>query len=565
MFLKELLIHEEETLIRRIEFKKGLNLIIDETQSKDTKESGNNVGKTTVLRLVNFCFGSDGSNIYKDPEFKNKTNVEVEKFLTERNIIITLILKENLDREASKEIKIRRNFLSRSKKILEINGQKQTAKGYLQTLKQEIFISGHEKPTIKQIVAKNIRDEKNRLVNTVNVLNQYTKIEEYEALYLFWLGVEPNSNARKQELLKDHTQETNMLSRIEKSVSVAQIDQALLVINRNISVLNEKKSKLNVNENYEQDLDSLNKTKQRMNEISTLVSSLEMRKNLINESKRELEKEISHISADEVRELYSEAQKLIPEIQKSFEETIQFHNKMIENKLEFITKEIPAIESQLTESSSELTDLISQETELTEKLKNSDLLEDLQKIVSELSTSHERKGELEEKKRLWVQSSSRIKKIEIELEGINKGIYSKDDLITSRVAELNKHFSEISSKLYGEQFIVSPEKHEKGYQLSISSLSGNLGTGKKKGQIAAFDLAYIRFADEQGIKCLHFIMQDQIENVHENQINNILLDVVNKTNCQYIVPILRDKLPKAISAETYNVTNLSQSDKLFRL
>jgi uncharacterized protein YydD (DUF2326 family) len=565
MFLKELLIHEEESLIRKIEFKKGLNLIIDETKSRNTKESGNNVGKTTVLRLVNFCFGSDGSNIYKDTEFRNKTNVEVEKFLTERNIIITLILKENLDREDSKEVTIRRNFLSRSKKILEINGEKQTIKGFLKTLKQKVFMSGHEKPTIKQIVAKNIRDEKNRVVNTVNVLNHYTTIAEYEALFLFWLGVEPDSSARKQELLKDHTQETNMLNRIEKSVSVAQVDQSLLVINRNIEKLNEKKSKLNVNENYEEDLESLNKTKQRMNELSTLVSTLEMRKSLIIESKSELEKEISHISADEIHALYSEAKKLIPELQKSFEETIQFHNKMIESKLDFITKEAPAIDAKLTKSNSELSSLITHETELAERLKSSDLLEDLQKIVTDLVTSHERKGELEEKKRLWVQSSSRIEQIEAELSSINKGIYSKDDLITSRVAGLNKHFSEISSELYGEQFIVSPEKHEKGYQLSISSLSGNLGTGKKKGQIAAFDLAYIRFADEQGIRCLHFIMQDQIENIHENQINNILLDVVNKTNCQYIVPVLRDKLPKAINADTYKITALSQSDKLFRI
>ena len=41
MFLKELHIHNDETLIREIKFHKGINLIIDETKTTDRKESGN--------------------------------------------------------------------------------------------------------------------------------------------------------------------------------------------------------------------------------------------------------------------------------------------------------------------------------------------------------------------------------------------------------------------------------------------------------------------------------------------------------------------------------------------
>lgn len=565
MFLKELSIHEDKDLIRKIEFRKGLNLIIDETQSSNEKESGNNVGKTTVLRLVNYCFGTKGTNIYVDPEFKNKSNEEVEKFLTERNIIITLVLKDDLDIESSREVTIRRNFLQRSQKILEINGEKQKQKDFLLKLKEQVFLSSREKPTIKQIVAKNIRDEKNRVVNTVKVLDQYTKIEEYEALYLFWLGIEPDSNARKQELIKDKTSETNLLDKIKKSISIAQIDQSLLVINRNIQELTTRKESLNVNENYEDDLENLNKTKQEINELSTRISSLQMRKSLIDESRKELEKDISKVNVEDVKNLYSEAKRLIPDLQKSFEETVNFHNRMINNKLDFIIKEIPVIEEQLNKDNRKISELLITESNLKEKLQNSDLMEDLQEIISKLNKAHEKKGEMEEKKRIWLQTTTKLEEIEEELNDINEGIYSKDDLIYSRVAALNEHFTDMSQKLYGEQFIISPEKHEKGYQLTISSLSGNLGTGKKKGQIAAFDLAYIKFADEQGIRCFHFVMQDQIENVHENQINSLLLDIVNNVNCQYIIPVLRDKLPDSIDAELYKVISLSQSDKLFRI
>src|ERR1700677_547483 len=122
MFLKILKIEIGSKVIREIHFRKGLNLIIDETKTDKPQESGNNVGKTTVLRLIDFCLGGDGVNVYKDPEFKEKTNSQIESFLKSNDIIITLILKDDLEIESSEEIVIRKNFLIRKQKIQEING-----------------------------------------------------------------------------------------------------------------------------------------------------------------------------------------------------------------------------------------------------------------------------------------------------------------------------------------------------------------------------------------------------------------------------------------------------------
>ena len=57
MFLKSLSIinNGESSVIREIKFHKGVNLILDETSSADKTESGNNVGKTTVFRLIDFA------------------------------------------------------------------------------------------------------------------------------------------------------------------------------------------------------------------------------------------------------------------------------------------------------------------------------------------------------------------------------------------------------------------------------------------------------------------------------------------------------------------------------
>lgn len=565
MFLKKLTINNGPTLIRDILFHKGLNLIVDETKTSDRRESGNNVGKTTVLRLIHYCFGSDGKNIYKDPEFKDKANTKIERFLKDNNIVISMMLKEDLESTKSREIVVRRNFLSRSDKILEINGEKQAVDEFPKKLKELIFRSTLEKPTLKQIIAKNIRDEKNRIANTLKVLNPYTTIEEYESLFLFWLGIEVDTNARKQELLRNQTTENNLLNRLKREASLSQIEQSLIVVNRTIDELTEKKNSFDVNENYEKELGKLNQVKLRINERSTFVSSLELRRELIVESKAELENEVSSVNRQRIRALYKEAKLLIPELQKSFEDTIMFHNQMIQMKVEYITKEIPTLESELVGTKREVSELLAQEKKLAQKLKKSGVMEELQRVVSDLNQAFEKKGTLEEQKRLWELSVEKLDAIDKELKKINAGIDSKEDLIQERIAEFNKHFSKMSSELYGEHFVLSSDKHERGYQLKISSLSGNLGTGKKKGQIAAFDLAYIQFADSQGIECLHFVLQDQIENVHDNQINSLLTEIVSGVNCQYILPVLRDKLPADIDVDQYEIISLSQSDKLFRL
>ena len=565
MFLKKLTIKNGPTLIRNIPFHKGLNLIVDETRTIDRRESGNNVGKTTVLRLIDYCFGSDGKNIYKDPEFKDKTNTQIERFLKNNNIVISMTLKEDLESANSREIVVRRNFLSRSNKILEINGEKQTAKEFPRNLKELIFKSTHEKPKLRQIIAKNIRDERNRVANTLKVLSPYTTIEEYESLFLFWLGIEVDTNARKQQLIRDQTTENNLLNRLKREASLSQIEQSLIVVNRTIDELAEKKDSFDVNENYEKELEELNQIKLQINERSTSLSTLELRRDLIVESEAELENEVSSVDGQRIRALYKEAKLLIPELQKSFEDAIVFHNQMIQNKVEYITKEIPILESKLVAAKREVSEFLSQEKKLARKLKKSGVVEELQRVVSDLNKAFEKKGILEEQKRLWEFSIAKLVAIDKELTKINAGIDSKDDLIQERIAEFNKYFAKMSSKLYGELFVLSSDKHERGYELKISSLSGNLGTGKKKGQIAAFDLAYIQFADAQGVECLHFVLQDQIENIHDNQINSLLTEIVAGVNCQYILPVLRDKLPADIDIDQYEVVSLSQSDKLFRL
>jgi uncharacterized protein YydD (DUF2326 family) len=560
MFLDKIKIENNAGLIREIVFHKGLNLIVDE----DVKITGNNVGKTTLLRLVDFCLGSDGKNIYKDPEFKGQDNTLIENFLKETEVIITLTIVDDLEIK-SEIITIRKNFLQYSKKIQQLNEEDiSNNKEFDKKLKDLIFHSNVEKPTFKQIVSKNIRDEKSKLLNIVKVLHPTTRPEEYEALFLFWLGINTDTHNQKELLSKELTREESFQKRLKKEGELSLIEQQLEIVNSKIEELQKRKSNFNFNEKFEAQIEELNNTKMALSKLSTEVSRLNMRRELILESKVELEKERAKIDVNQIETLYKKASKLIPNLQVSFEETVRFHNNLLDEKIKYLEVELPTITENLKTFLKDVSTLRKREKELSEYVSASDYSDDYDKILIELNSFFERKGNLEERKKFWFTSNEKLNRINEELQTINSEINSKDNIIQKRITLFNKYFTKVSNQLYGEEYLLSSQKNERGYDLIVTNMEGNPSTGKKKGQIAAFDFAYILFAEQIELNIIHFIMHDQLENMHGNQLSTILIDLANSINCQFILPIVRDKIPSDIDIEKYVILRLSENNKLFK-
>lgn len=566
MFLKRLIIENKTGIIRDIPFKKGINLIVDETPEGNPQQTtGNNVGKTTVLRLIDYCLGSKGENIYKDIEFSKQPNTNIENFLLETEVLITIELTTDITDKNSDQITIQRNFLKRNKKIQRINNTDYLDdKKFDLELKRLIFKTGVAKPTFRQIISKNIRLDKDRMDKIVRVLGSFVGNEVYEALYLFWLGIMTEHAQEKHRLTGEKKNEHKFRARLKKEGELSLIEQKLAFHNDKLLALEKQKENFNLNENYEEDLEKLNQVKYNLNKISTQISQLEVRKDLIYESKVQLEHEYTHINNEKIKNLYDSANALIPDIQTTFEETLKFHNELIAEKLDYITKELPDLEDKLKTLQSDLVKLCNKEKSLIDKIRKSNVIADLEKIVTELNIQFERKGNLEEQKRLWDFSNAKLKRIENDLNLTNQHINANDELIKQRVTQFNKYFTKLSVILYDENYILSPIKKEDGYDLMVINIEANPSTGKKKGQIAAFDFAYIQFADDFDIQCLHFILHDQLENMHDNQLNT-LVNVANNINGQYIVPILRDKIPANIDISQIEILSLSQNNKLFKL
>ncbi|PEI78876.1 hypothetical protein CN905_11860 [Bacillus wiedmannii] len=551
-------------------FHKGINLIVDETVSVTNKETGNNVGKTTVLKLIDFCLGADPKIIYIDDE--NKKEIEtVKNYLVDSQVLVTLILKQDLDIETSNELLIERNFQNRTKKVMKINGEnltKNNGKDFENELDRLIIGERQtNKPTFREIIAHSIRYNDDRINKTLKVLSVYTSLAQYETLYLYLFGI---SIEDRSKILKKISTEKEFKKRIEKNQSKNELELSLALINDTISRLERKKNTLNINHNYEKDLINLNNTKYQISNISSQITELSLRKEIIIEAEEELKANKSDIDLQQLKRIYNQASENMLEIQKTFEELVNYHNKMLVEKIRFITQDIPGIESEIATLNSSLKSLLSKEKELATKIAKSDTFKDLENIITELNENYRRKGEIDNSISQIDDVDNKVAILEEELHEIDQGVFSEKfkERIKEQLVKFNKIFSKVSDDLYGEKYGISFDiKVDKKTGKSIyifDSFNANSSSGKKQGEILCFDLAYILFADNEDIPVLHFILNDKKELMHGNQLIKVK-DFIKDKNVQLIFSILEDKLPTELNNEKDIIIRLSQKEKLFKI
>lgn len=570
MYIKHLKIEGKVGIIREIEFYKGLNLIVDNTPSTNSKTTGNNVGKTTVLKLIDYCLGATGNIIYTDQENKSKVYDEVKEFLMNEEVIITLILTDDLNNENSKTIVIERNFLQRKKAIRKINGKDVKDKDFDCELSKLLLPNKTiDKPTFRQTISHNIRYKDESINNTLKTLGTFVSDIEYEAIYLFLLGCSFDHGAKKVLLTSKLKKEEVFKERLEKSESKTTYLLALDLVNEEIEILNQKKSLFNINENLERDLEQLNIIKYKINKLSSVISKLDIRKTLIEDSKKELEQSTSHIDINQLKNLYNDASINVTGIQKTFEDLVMYHNNMVIEKVKFISKELPSLNEKIVESRNELSILIKEEKELVNKVSKGDSFEELENIIVELNNKYRMKGEYESIIAQLDDVEKNIKELNDEIKKIDENLFSIDfkDHLKEQIHKFNKLFSSISQELYGESYILTYaiENNKAGQTFyKFSAFNANMSSGKKQGEIICFDLAYILFADEEKIDCLHFLLNDKKELMHDHQMIKVV-DFIKDKNIQLVISILKDKLPKKVLEQSHTILELSQEQKLLKI
>lgn len=570
MLIEKLIVRKTKPtieVIREIPFNlKGLSLIVDNT-SDQAEDSGNNVGKTTAIKIIDLCLGAKSvRSLYYDTDTKSE-NREIKEFLKENKVEAELILLQKKS-SGNKRISIVRQLFDRGKRI--IDDKEYTKEEFWEELKIILFDLKEPYPTLRQLIPKFVRVNDSTAESMIKFISN-TSNDTYDTIYLFLFNILKNDLLSEKDILATKLKSCeDKLKMYEKDVNITSLDslrQRKQLVDKELNVFLKKRKEFDYMETYKEELEKKRTLTTRINELEEIVQLLEFDIKSIYKSISKLKGEKSNVDLNRLKYLYNEAKAYIDNLEKTYDEVVNFHNTMIQNRIDFITSQLDSKNSELEKAIEERNLLLEQKKDLTIDMLDEGLLEELNVLSTKIEKLNVEKGEINQAIKILEGVEAEKGDILTQMQDINKQMDS--DNITQRISVFNQYFSEYCRKLYGEQYLFvynNKWKEQKKFPVSLDSFRGNVGTGMKKGVIVAFDLAYMKFAEEIGINAPQFVIHDKLENTHINQLKTIF-ELCKEIDGQYIIPILRERVSKvdADLIEQAKVLELSSDDKFFKM
>lgn len=572
MYLKQLIVTKNTgEIIRDIPFKMGLNLILGDS---DETGSSNSLGKTTLVRCINFCLAGKVEEFYVDSESKKIENTIIKNYLLNNQLIFELTLGKNIDQKSVLDVKISRQIIfnyedDKIEIINKINNNEYSNERFQETLKLKLFGLDLNKPTFRNIITKFVRRTDIEVNNILKYLNVYTTNIDYTTLRFFLFGFSnPEIIERKQSLEKEFSK-IGKQHKALKAVIPEGIQQKIDLLQTELSEKENLRDSFQIEQEYNIDENELAQIEIKITNLDKTLTSLNSDKLILVQRLENIRQNEFKENPQNIKYLYEEAKLLNIDIQKKFEDTINFHNNMLKNEENYLLKRIEKLNINismydqqwinLTGSYNLVLDKLSKQGALAEYTK---LNENIVKITADISNN----------KALLVQLDLlNTQKVEIQKQITNISSEIKDKIDTFQKINIhifNTYFSKYSEKLYNEKWYVSFDPDGESFKFDVKAFESNAGSGKKQTLVAAFDIAYIAFIQDTQINLPYprFATQDKIEVIDISELDQ-LSQLVLKANGQLIAPIIQDKF-KNFKEEDFLekvILRLSPSNKFFQI
>lgn len=566
MFIKSLSIFESqptERRIRTVPFKRGANFIVDGTNS--TK--GNGIGKTTVLRVIDVCLGAkDRKYIYIDEEL-GITNTKLRDYINESKVYAELILVSNIDSpDTGERYAFKVDLFERGHRY--VNGEKYNEKDYWSELNKILFDNNSNTPSFRQLIGMFVRiklkDDNNRFLK---YLDNFSSNADYENIYSFlfrWsdqaIG-ESKLNLRKK--VSSLTNNINQLTSINGIKSINALEQKIIELEKEAQAVRRKIGNIiNADElkKNEQDISYVRENYSRIaNEIDQLRFKLSRITGILDEAKVQTDKSID---LTVLKNLYEDTVHNFSDINKTFDDLLKFNEKLLTNKVAFFEKQKVEISKRLTTLETERQGLFRNYRDVVLLIKDSDVAGYVQ-LQSQLEDKINNIGRYQKIVELYNDLIEARNTAAQELENLEK--LPKVDP-KSLLSKFNDFFKPYSNAINHEAYLLYKTDKPDSFPLALeNSAESGLSTGTKKSAIAAFDLAYQSYAEEEKITRPHFIVHDVIETIDSVGLSSTV-KIARDVGCQYIVAVLREKIERNSEVQQSDIRlTLTKTDRFFKI
>lgn len=547
--------------IRRIEFLlKGTNFIVDST-SPELRDSGNSIGKSTVARIIDYCLGGKTvSALYTDAETKNK-DINIEEYLNKNKVeaILEILSEDNSAAQLCCSL-----FPKGYRKI---NDKKYTYDDYVVQLNKLVFGLKENKPTFRQLISKFVRINANLDEKIFKFLPTATN-SVYESIYSFLLKLADDDIVAQRAMLEEELLKYRHINESYKNTkqlqSIELLEQKLLAINSELEEARDKRGKLNYEDTYQTELMKNQDLVIQSSQLELSIDACMMEISIIEESIREHQAQVQCYDTSALQLLYNDASDLVDKISKRFDELVVFHNSMIQSKVKFLEARKSQVLEKLIKLQKDYNNILEEKKSIAVDILDSGVLSSLNALNLKIEELSKAQGEIENSLKIWQENEENIKNVTKRLEELK----DKTDIsiIDKNTMVFNEFFTKYSARLYGDSCVIAYNKSNDGeFPMKLSNIGG-VGSGKKKGIISVFDLAYYSFAQKMGISCPKFIVHDKMEATDKKQLEGIF-NIAEEIEAQLIIPILNEKVSFLTEEqrEEHIVMELSNSDKFFKI
>ncbi|CAI1901509.1 DUF2326 domain-containing protein [Klebsiella pneumoniae] len=565
MRLNKLIVLKNNAIVREVTFKDGLNLIVNKRTSG--KDSGNSVGKSTLSRVLDYLFMSSGNDIYHDAEF-GKDIPEIVSLINDNILRFTLDFntvenkKAIISRTISTDEKNSKYYLS----DIEVD-----KKQYYDFIAQAVFGLTTDKPSLRNVSHKFIRNTNEKMQKTLNFLHANTTSDVYDLLYLFLFGFNGLPLIKKKgEFNKDIKKQKAYLAAYRNPNRETVLSKMIKPLKKEIAEAEKNIKNFDFKDSHDESLKKLSEIQRVISDYSLTYASLNMRVRNIEESILSLKNNITQLVEDDLIEIYNSAGLYFKgELKRSYEEMVLFHNDVIKNKINFLESELLKKKEEIDAVNEKINDFHEQESSLFKTIKEPETLKSINQLFNKLTELRENLASIETNLTRINDTNALIKSLEDSRGELLEEIELAVQGLEKNIEIFNEFFGDLTKEIYGERYIfdLSFDIDKGKCNFDISCVTPNSNGGKKKGEITAFDLAYIKFVDKVKLKRPTFVIHDSIEDVDVNQIRDIFFEA-NNINGQYIVSILSDKFSEDVDLKMMknnSILELSSTNKFFKI
>jgi uncharacterized protein YydD (DUF2326 family) len=565
MQLNKLFVYKNENIVRKVTFKSGLNLIINSVSG--SAQTGNGVGKSTPSRLLDYIFMSNGKDIYTEAEF-GRNIPEVFEYITSNTIYIELAFRGHDGRD----YRVGRTLTPNQKEsVYYVDGETCEKSIYVSLVSIQIFGQSKEKPSVRNLSHKFIRNTNEKMQNTTRFLHGNAKPDVYDQLYLFLFGFSGLDLLRDKASLNNKIKtKTKHLSAYRNPHKESALQKMINPLRIEEKAIQSKIDSFDFTGSEEADVRELVNIQGEISDVTVAYSKVKSRIDYIDKSILRLRENASSVDGRELSDIYQQAGVSISGgLKRSYEDLVVFHNQVILNKVTLLSKDVEGYKEEAAGIKLKIDDLHSQESGVFTKMKEPDTLKSVSQIYNEQSNIREQIASVSALLNKIEDTKILIESIDNSKAKIIKEISNNTDQLDKNVEKFNEYFGDLSKNFYGDRYIFDLEfdSEKEKCQFEVVNISPNPTGGKKKGELSAFDLAYIEFVEEVKLKRPTFVVHDSIEDVDVNQVYDIF-EKADQLNGQYIIALLSDKIsdPKFSKFKAESVIlELSESDKFFKI